>query len=163
MIYFACALTAISIIIWYFVRRDKIDKAIKRIDELTAEGEKLLAENDAAQRALDELKEKINTSTLTLAKLDNDRVVAAQRAAEAKEATERLLQSEQERAAAELKGVKQLEEERMKNEFKEKEQILISQYAFKKQQFQEDFEMMQQFYWEKINEAKADLNDFAAR
>lgn len=163
MIYFACALTAISIIIWYFVRRDKIDKAIKRIDELTAEGEKLLAENDAAQRALDELKEKINTSTLTLAKLDNDRVVAAQRAAEAKEATERLLQSEQERAAAELKGVKQLEEERMKNEFKEKEQILISQYAFKKQQFQEDFEMMQQFYWEKINEAKAELNDFAAR
>ena len=165
MIYYVGAWVAliIFVVVWYFIRRKKINALIKKIDELTAEGARLTEQNEIEQRALDELTKKITASTLTIAKLDGDRIVATQRAAEAREATDRLLKSEHERAAAELKGVKQLEEERMKNEFKEKEQILTSQYAFKKQQFQEEFEMMQQFYWEKIDEAKAELGDFAAR
>ena len=165
MIYFVCAwaVMIVLVIIWYFVRRKRINALIKRIDDLTIEGEKLLKENDAAQQALDELTKKITVSTLAIAKLDNDRIVATQRAAEAKEATERLLKSEHERAAAELKHVKELEEEKMKHEFGKKEQTLTQQYTFKKQQFVEDFEELQEFYWDRVNEAKATLDDFAAR
>ena len=165
MIYYIAAWVAlmIFIIVWYFIRRKRINEAIKRIDELNAEVEKRRNEVEIAQKAFDELSKKITASTMKLIQLDNERVTAIQRGQEARDATDRLLKAEHERAAAELKGVKQLEEERMKNEFKEKEQILTSQYAFKKQQFQEEFEMMQQFYWEKIDEAQSELNEYQAK
>ena len=89
--------------------------------------------------------------------LEKQRLNEQARAQEAKVATERLLQSEHERARAELNGVKQLEEERMKNEFEARERYLKQQLEFKKQQFQEDFDVLNEFFQDELNAAKAEL------
>ena len=71
--------------------------------------------------------------------LKRKRLIEQDRAQEAHDATERLLLAEQERARANLDGIKQLEEERLKNEFKAREATLEQQYQFKQKQFEEDF------------------------
>ena len=90
--------------------------------------------------------------------LEKQRLNEQARAQEAKVATERLLQSEHERARAELNGVKQLEEERMKNEFEAHERYLKQQLEFKKQQFQEDFDVLNECFQDELNAAKAELS-----
>lgn len=92
--------------------------------------------------------------------LKNKRLIEQDRAQEAHDATERLLLAEQERARANLKGIKQLEEERMNNEFKMREAALERQYQFKQQQFEEDFQVLNDALQDELNAVKTELNEF---
>ena len=92
--------------------------------------------------------------------LEKWRVYEQKRAREAREATEQLLLAEQERARASLNGIKQLEEERMKNEFKELESTLKQQYQFKQKQFQEDFDLLNEYYQDEIGILKKELDEY---
>lgn len=95
--------------------------------------------------------------------LENQRLTEQARAQEARAATERLLQAEHERARAELNGVKQLEEERMKNEFKTREAALERQYQFKQQQFEEDFQVLNDALQDELKAVKTELNEFQTK
>ena len=92
--------------------------------------------------------------------LEKQRLYEQDRAQEAHDATERLLLAEQERARANLKGIKQLEEERMNNEFKMREAALERQYQFKQQQFEEDFQVLNDALQDELNAVKTELNEF---
>ena len=165
MIYFVCAWAAmiIFVIIWYFIRRKRINAAIKRLNELNAEITKRQNEVEIEQRTLDELTKKITASTLAIAKLDNDRIVVTQRAAEARSATDRLLAAEHERAAAELSRVKEVEELRLQQQFKDKEALLENQFLFKKRQFTEDFNEFLDAQVKVLNDLKDEVADYAAK
>ena len=165
MIYYIVAWVAlmIFIIVWYFIRRKRINEAIKRIDELNAEVEKRRNEVEIAQKAFDELSKKITASTMKLVQLDNERITAIQRGQEARDATDRLLKAEHERAAAELGRVKEIEELKLQQKFKEKEAQLESQYQFKRKQFEEDFDIFQEVMTDEINVLKHDLNEYQAK
>lgn len=89
--------------------------------------------------------------------LEKQRKYEQDRAQEAHDATERVLLAEHERTRAELNGIRQLEEERMKNEFEAREQYLKQQLEFKKQQFQEDFDALSEFFQDKLDAARAEL------
>ena len=95
--------------------------------------------------------------------LENQRLTEQARAQEARAATERLLQAEHERARAELNGVKQLEEERMKNEFKTREAALERQYQFKQQQFEEDFQVLNDALQDELKAVKTELDEFQTK
>ena len=165
MIYYIVAWVAlmIFIIVWYFIRRKRINEAIKRIDELNAEVEKRRNEVEIAQKAFDELSKKITASTMKLVQSDNERITAIQRGQEARDATDRLLKAEHERAAAELGRVKEIEELKLQQKFKEKEAQLESQYQFKRKQFEEDFDIFQEVMTDEINVLKHDLNEYQAK
>ena len=105
-------------------------------------------------------KEKLNEECRTLEK---ERQTEQARAQEARAATERLLQAEHERARAELNGVKQLEEERMKNEFKTREAALERQYQFKQQQFEEDFQVLNDALQDELKAVKTELDEFQTK
>ena len=92
--------------------------------------------------------------------LERIRLSEQARAQEARDATERLLQAEQERARASLDGVKRLEEQKMKHEFEAKEQYYANQLEFKKQQFTEDFDILNDYFQEELSAAKAELVEF---
>ena len=95
--------------------------------------------------------------------LEKQRLYEQDRAREAHDATERLLLAEQERARANLDGIKQLEEERLKNEFKAREATLEQQYQFKQKQFEEDFQVLNDALQDELKIVKAELDDFQAR
>lgn len=92
--------------------------------------------------------------------LEKQRLYEQDRAQEAHDATERLLLAEQERARANLDGIKQLEEERLKNEFKVREATLEQQYQFKQKQFEEDFQVLNDALQDELNAVKTELNEF---
>lgn len=85
------------------------------------------------------------------------------RALDAKDATDRLILAEQERAAAELQGARQLEEERLKNNMQIKEAALEQQYNWRRQQFEEDFNEMMEVYQNEIDEAYGVLTEFQVK
>lgn len=165
MIYYIAAwvVLMIVIIVWYFIRRKQINEAIKRIDELNAEVEKRRNEVEIAQKAFDELSKKITASTMKLIQLDNERVTAIQRGQEARDATDRLLKAEHERAAAELGRVKEIEELKLQQKFKEKEAQLEAQFNFKKIQFVEDFNVLEEAIREQLADAQSELNEYQAK
>jgi len=155
----AAGAVVLFVIIYFIVLKERLDKT--KLDlSLLEEAKRHLTERcDALQETLGKLNEAIYKAQNEIDKLNDKKVFVMQATDMAKER----LKSEHERVAAELKHVKELEEEKMKHEFEKKEQILTSQYTFKKQQFVEDFEELQEFYWDRVNEAKATLEDFAAR
>lgn len=105
-------------------------------------------------------KEELNEECQTLEK---ERQTEQDRAREAHDATERLLLAEQERARANLDGIKQLEEERMKNEFKAREAALEQQYQFKQKQFEEDFQVLNDALQDELKIVKAELDEFQTK
>ena len=165
MIYYisAWAFLIIFVVVWYLIRRKKINALIKELDELEKTHNKLYNECIENGEIVKELRGEITSLGHDIEEYDAKRNVAIQRAAEAKSATDRLLVAEQERARAELKRVKEVEQERMANEFKEKERILKQQFDFKKQQFVEDFEILLEAYNDEVTAAKEQVNDFQAK
>ena len=105
-------------------------------------------------------KEELNKECQTLEK---ERQIEQDRAQEAHDATERLLLSEQERVRANLDGIKQLEEERLKNEFKAREATLEQQYQFKQKQFEEDFQVLNNALQDELKIVKAELDEFQTK
>ena len=153
----ALILGIIGLILGLKARNQKIETIIekerKRIHNATEDEivcyNRILEEKKRVQSECDELERK--------------RLVEQDRAREARAATERLLAAEQERARAELQRVKEVEQERMTNEFKEKERVLTQQFDFKRKQFTEDFEILLEVYNDEVNIAKSEINDFQAK
>lgn len=145
---------AICLIIGLKLQKQKTEDLIsKKKDEILAATEneaklfdKTVAARQQVEQECEELKRK--------------RLIEQDRAQEAHDATERLLLAEQERARANLKGIKQLEEERMNNEFKMREAALERQYQFKQQQFEEDFQVLNDALQDELNAVKTELNEF---
>ena len=153
----------IFVIVWYLVRRKHINATIKKIDDLNTELEKRKSEVENAQRTFNDLSIKITDVTAKLAQLDKERATAIERGREAHEATERLLKSEQERVAAELGRIKEVEEERLKHEFEEKRrQCEIDLEAKKKVAFDEYWELKDN-YEQSINLIKEQLHEYQAK
>ena len=153
----------IFLIVWYLIRRKRINEAIRKTEALGAELEKRKNEVEIAQRAFDELSTKITAVTIKLAQLDKERVTAIERGREARDATDRLLKAEHERAAAELGRVKEVEEERLKHEFEEKrKQCEIDLETKKKVAFDEYWEL-KDTYEQSINLIKEQLNEYQAK
>ena len=159
----AWVLFIIFVIVWYLIRRKRINEAIRKTEALGAELEKRKNEVEIAQRAFDELSTKITAVTIKLAQLDKERVTAIERGREARDATDRLLKAEHERAAAELGRVKEVEEERLKHEFEEKrKQCEIDLETKKKVAFDEYWEL-KDTYEQSINLIKEQLNEYQAK
>lgn len=165
MLYYigAGAVAIVLIIVWYLIRRKKIDALIKKIDELSEKDKALKKEIEVNQREYDQLGEKLKVIKSQLNTLDVQREASIQRAREAKESTDRLLASETQRAKSELNRIKEVEYARMQNEFKEKERTLEQQFDFKKKQFTEDFEILLEVYNDEVSIAKSKVNDFQAK
>lgn len=159
----AWVLFIIFIIVQYFIRRKRINEAIRKTEALDAELKKRRNELEIAQRAFEELSQKITAVTIRLAQLDNERAMAIERGREARDATDRLLKAEHERAAAELGRVKEVEEERLKHEFEEKRrQCEIDLETKKKAAFDEYWEL-KDTYEQSINLIKEQLNEYQAK
>ena len=165
MLYYigAGAVAIVFIIVWYLIRRKKIDALIKKIDELSEKDKALKKEIEVNQREYDGLTKRLEQVKSQIDHLDTQRVVSIQRAREAKESTDRLLASEVQRATSELNRIKEVEYARMQNEFKEKERTLEQQFDFKRKQFTEDFEILLEVYNDEVSIAKSEVNDFQAK
>lgn len=145
---------AICLIIGLKLQKQKTEDLIsKKKDEILAATESEAKLFDKTVTARQQIEQECE-------ELKNKRLIEQDRAQEAHDATERLLLAEQERARANLKGIKQLEEERMNNEFKMREAALERQYQFKQQQFEEDFQVLNDALQDELNAVKTELNEF---
>jgi len=122
MIYYVGAWVAliIFVIVWYLIRRKRINATIKRIEDLNAESERLKSEVETLNGELFHINQKRQQFLLDYKTLEAKVEYEQKRAKDAKDSTDRLLATELERAKTSLKGVRELEEERLKHEFEEK-------------------------------------------
>lgn len=147
----------ICLIVGLKLQKQKTEDLIsKKKDEILAATEseaklfdKTVAAREQIEQECEELKRK--------------RLIEQDRAQEAHDATERLLLAEQERARANLDGIKQLEEERLKNELKVREATLEQQYQFKQKQFEEDFQVLNDALQDELKIVKAELDEFQTK
>ena len=95
--------------------------------------------------------------------LEKQREYEQTRAKEAHDATERVLLAEHERARAELKGVKELELERMRNEMQEKQRALNAEYNTQELYCSRNFAATLEIYQEELAAAKSELDEFQAK
>ena len=150
----------ISIILFIQARKKEkltIEEAVRKHEQYI---DKLTKDKQEEYEQLLQYQTKLSQDCRTL---ENQRLTEQARAQEAWAATERLLQAEHERARAELNGVKQLEEERMNNEFKAREAALERQYQFKQQQFEEDFQVLNDALQDELNAVKTELDEFQTK
>lgn len=150
----------ISIILFIQARKKEkltIEEAVRKHEQYI---DKLTKDKQEEYEQLLQYQTKLSQDCRTL---ENQRLTEQARAQEARAATERLLQAEHERARAELNGVKQLEEERMNNEFKAREAALERQYQFKQQQFEEDFQVLNDALQDELNAVKTELDEFQTK
>ena len=150
-----------GLIAYYFGKKVyKLNKEYKGLKVLRNNLQKECNENEETIKKLDE---KMASLSRNINEYTERKNIAIQRAEEAKAATDRLLATELERARVELKRVREVENERMNNEFKEKEQLLEEQYKFKIQQFKEDFDSFIEVYQEELSAIKNELNEFSQK
>lgn len=150
----------ISIILFIQARkkeRQQIEDIVKKSEQEIEE--RTIKAREALKIAINNLQE----TQQQCKEFANIRSIEQARAQEARAATERLLQAEHERARAELNSVKQLEEERMNNEFKAREAALERQYQFKQQQFEEDFQVLNDALQDELNAVKTELDEFQTK
>lgn len=95
--------------------------------------------------------------------LEKQREYEQTRAKEAHDATERVLLAEHERARAELKGVKELELEKMRNEMQEKQRALNAEYNTQELYCSKNFAATLEIYQEELAAAKSELDEFQAK
>lgn len=151
---------AVSIILFIQAQKKEkltIEEAVRKHEQYI---DKLTKDKQEEYEQLLQYQTKLSQDCRTL---ENQRLTEQARAQEARAATERLLQAEHERARAELNGVKQLEEERMKNEFKTREAALERQYQFKQQQFEEDFQVLNDALQDELKAVKTELDEFQTK
>ena len=95
--------------------------------------------------------------------LEKQREYEQARAKEAHDATERVLLAEHERARAELKGVKELELEKMRNKMQEKQRALNAEYNTQELYCSKNFAATLEIYQEELAAAKSELDEFQAK
>lgn len=95
--------------------------------------------------------------------LEKQRKYEQARAQEAHDATERLLLAEHERARAELKGIKELELEKMRNEIQERRRALNAEYNTQELYCSERFAATLEIYKEELTQVKNELDEFQAK
>ena len=95
--------------------------------------------------------------------LEKQREYEQARAKEAHDATERVLLAEHERARAELKGVKELELEKMRYEMQEKQRALNAEYNTQELYCSKNFAATLEIYQEELAAAKSELDEFQAK
>ena len=95
--------------------------------------------------------------------LEKQREYEQTRAKEAHDATERVLLAEHERARVELKGVKELELEKMRNEMQEKQRALNAEYNTQELYCSKNFAATLEIYQEELAAAKSELDEFQAK
>ena len=95
--------------------------------------------------------------------LEKQREYEQARAKEAHDAMERVLLAERERARAELKGVKELELEKMRNEIQEKRRALNAEYNTQELYCSERFAATLEIYQEELTAVKNELDEFQAK
>ena len=98
-----------------------------------------------------------------VAKAENERKIAQQRAAEAQAATDRLLQSEQGRLTAELQNTKELLEIKMEQEQQIRQQQLNLLYQKQNQELEDDYILKKNKINSEILFLKSQLADFQTR
>ena len=95
--------------------------------------------------------------------LEKQREYEQARAKEAHDATERGLLAEHERARAELKGVKELELEKMRYEMQEKWRALNAEYNTQELYCSKNFAATLEIYQEELAAVKSELDEFQAK
>ena len=95
--------------------------------------------------------------------LEKQREYEQARAKEAHDATERVLLAEHERARAELKGVKELELEKMRYEMQEKQRALNAEYNTQELYCSKNFAATLEIYQEELAAVKSELDEFQAK
>lgn len=143
----------------------------KYIEELRQQYWDEISKNtEKAQTALNEFNQKAAEAQQKLIQLTNQTALyeqrrnsEMQRAAEARAATDRLLEAEHERVAAELRGVKQLEEEKMKREFETKKAQLNLLYQKESNTLQELYETDKEEKEAELAYIKKELAEFQAK
>lgn len=95
--------------------------------------------------------------------LEKQREYEQARAKEAHDATEQVLLAEHERARAELKGVKELELEKMRYEMQEKQRALNAEYNTQELYCSKNFAATLEIYQEELAAAKSELDEFQAK
>lgn len=153
-------LFVISIILLILARK----KERQQIEDIVKKSEQEIEERTIkAREALKIATNNLQETQRQCKEFANIRSIEQKRAQEAHDATERVLLAEQERARANLDGIKQLEEERMKNEFKAREAALEQQYQFKQKQFEEDFQVLNDALQDELKIVKAELDEFQTK
>lgn len=154
------ALLMVGIILFIVARKKEKQKIEQIVERKKNEINNQIKEEKDVYDALVEVR---HTLQKDCQEFEKTRRIEQERAQEAHEATERVLDAERERVNADLQGVKKLAEERMARELDIKEAALAVQYNYKKQQFEEDFNVMLEFYEEEISAAKDKLDEFQAK
>lgn len=95
--------------------------------------------------------------------LEKQRKYEQARTQEAHDATERLLLAEHERARAELKGIKELELEKIRNEMQERRRALNAEYNTQELYCSEKFAATLEIYKEELTQVKNELDEFQAK
>ncbi len=95
--------------------------------------------------------------------LEKQRRYEETRAKEAHDATERILLAEHERTSAELKCVKELELEKIRNEMQERRRALNAEYNTQELYCSEKFAATLEIYQEELAQVKNELDEFQAK
>ena len=138
-------------------RHDAVNKDyLERVNNETAKIKELLQEKDKLKKEVEQFcHEKYNES--------RKYIYEKQRAEEAKVTTERLLQAEHERAAAELGRVKEVEEEKLKHEFELKRIDLNKQFAEYKTELENNFSELSKHYATELANITLELEEYQAK
>lgn len=95
--------------------------------------------------------------------LEKQRRYEETRAKEAHDAAERILLAEHERTSAELKCVKELELEKIRNEMQERRRALNAEYSTQELYCSEKFAATLEIYQEELTAVKNELDEFQAK
>lgn len=139
---------------------EKAQQSLDEFNQKTAKAQQALEEfNQKAVEAQSKLNQLANQTAL----YEQRRNSEMQRAAEARAATNKLLEAEHERVAAELRGVKQLEEEKMNREFETKKAQLNLLYQKESNDLQELYETDKEEKEAELAYIKKELAEFQAK
>lgn len=108
-------------------------------------------------------KQEVSRLQVEISQANLDRQDAIQRAAEAQEATNKILASEQGRAAAELQRFKELEQVKIEQENQKKIQSLNLLYDKQKYDLEEEYNEQKKFYESDLAKYESQLNEWKAK
>ena len=108
-------------------------------------------------------KQEVSRLQAEISQANLDRQDAIQRAAEAQEATNKILASEQGRAAAELQRFKELEQVKIEQENQKKIQSLNLLYDKQKYDLEEEYNEQKKFYESDLAKYESQLNEWKAK
>ena len=156
----AALLLIISIV--FFIQSSKkakltIDQAIEKYNE------QIKKNIQETQNNLDQVEANLRAVKADYKEAERMRLIEQERAKEARDATDRLLKTEHERAAAELGRVKEVEEEHLKHEFELKRINLEKQFTDYKTQLENNFSSLSEHYTKELANITLELEEYQAK